>query len=111
MAEKTHKPDHGGVRAGRVDQLKPRKHTPEGLQRLRETALRNRPWQYTTGPRTPEGKARVAENGRYAQKSEVSRRQMRRELADTRAMVDQMAAVRHLACPDPSEFARQEPDG
>ena len=37
-------------------------HTHEGLQRLREAALRNQPSQRSTGPRTPEGKARAKMN-------------------------------------------------
>ena len=39
-----------------------RNWTPEGLQRLREAAQRNRPWEHSTGPRTPEGKARSRGN-------------------------------------------------
>lgn len=109
MAEKAHESDARRV-TGRVAQLKPRKHTPEGLHRLRETALQNRPWQFTRGPSTPEGKARVAENGRYAQKNAVSRRQMAKVLADAHAMVVQMAAVRHLACPDASQPEEPERD-
>jgi hypothetical protein len=31
---------------------------------MREWALKNKPWRFSTGPRTPEGKARFAENGR-----------------------------------------------
>lgn len=38
----------------------------EGLERLREaarrTALKHKPWQFSTGPRTPEGKAGVSMN-------------------------------------------------
>ena len=105
MAEKTHEPNDGRV-AGDVRQLK-RKHTPEGLQRLRETALKNRPWQYTRGPITPEGKAKVAQNGRYAQKNAVSRRQMEKETAEAHILLTQMAAVRSLACPNtPAEQER-----
>ena len=103
MATKTHEPDHERV-TGRVDQLK-RKHSPEGLQRLRESALKNQPWRYTRGPTTPEGKARVAENGRYAQKDAVSRRQREKAVADAHSVLVQMAAIRRLACPDFSEPA------
>ena len=108
MAEKTHEPDAGRV-TSRVHELK-RKHTPEGLQRLRETALKNRPWQYTHGPRTPEGKAKVAENGRYAQKNAVSRRQMGKEVAEAHNLLTELAAVRRLACPGASEPAEHERD-
>jgi hypothetical protein len=73
MAKKTHVPDHGRV-AGGVRQLERKSILPEDRQRMRESALKHRPRQYATGPRTPEGKAKVAENGRYAQKNAVSRR-------------------------------------
>jgi hypothetical protein len=106
MATETHEPDHGRV-ISRVDQLK-RKHTPEGLQRLRESALKNQPWRYTRGPTTPEGKAKVAENGRYAQKSAVSRRQREKAVADAHTLLAEMAAVRRLACPDASPPPEQD---
>ena len=93
MAEKTHEPDAGRV-TSRVAQLNPRKHTPEGLQRLRETALKNRPWQYTRGPRTPEGKAKVAQNGKYAQKNAVSRREIAAQVAEFDALATGLAEMR-----------------
>jgi hypothetical protein len=102
MAKKTHEPDDGRV-AGGVPQLKPQFFSPEDRQRRREVALKHRPWQYATGPRTPEGKAKVAENGRYAQKNAVSRRQREKEVADAKNLLTQMAAVRRLACPDSNE--------
>lgn len=36
--------------------------TPKGRERLRQAALRNKPWRLSTGPRTPEGKARSRAN-------------------------------------------------
>ena len=36
--------------------------TPAGRERLRRAAARNRPWRFSTGPRTPEGKARSRAN-------------------------------------------------
>ena len=39
--------------------------TAAGRKRLRRSALRNRPWRYSTGPRTPEGKARSRENALF----------------------------------------------
>jgi hypothetical protein len=38
-----------------------REARPTGTARA---ALRNRPWEHSTGPRTPEGKAKAAANGR-----------------------------------------------
>jgi len=75
---------------------------------MREVALKYRPWQYATGPRTPEGKAKVAENGRYAQKGEVSRRQREKEVAEAHNLLAELAAVRRLACPGFSESAEEQ---
>jgi hypothetical protein len=75
---------------------------------MRESALKNRPWQFTTGPRTPEGKAKVAENGRYAQKNAVSRRQREKEVADAKTLLIQLAAVRRIARPDSREPTEHE---
>ena len=50
------------VAAGRINQTKSKGLTPAGLERLRQAALANRPWELSTGPRTPEGKARSAAN-------------------------------------------------
>ena len=36
--------------------------TPAGRERLRQAALRDRPWEHSTGPRTPAGKAKSREN-------------------------------------------------
>jgi hypothetical protein len=68
--------------------------SPQGLERLRATALANRPWTKTKGPTSPEGRARAALNGRYRQRGEKSRREMRAELAGVFALVRQMSATR-----------------
>ena len=39
-----------------------RNWTPEGIEKLRKTIQKNRPWEQSTGPRTPEGKAIVRQN-------------------------------------------------
>ena len=44
-------------------QRKPYRLSPRGLKSLREAALRNQPWNHSTGPRTGEGKARSRMNG------------------------------------------------
>ena len=68
--------------------------TPEGLERLRAATLANQPWRYATGPRTPEGKARSARNGRFRQKNEKSIRELRAELADVVTLMNEMSAAR-----------------
>ena len=67
---------------------------PEGRERLRESALRDRPWLHSTGPRTPDGKARVALNGKARQKGRLSVRELRASLADVRELVRRMRETR-----------------
>jgi len=69
---------------------------PEGLQRLREAALRNKPWQHSTGPRTPEGKARSGLNGRHLQVQPISKADIEREVAEVNQLLKGMAACRAL---------------
>jgi len=65
--------------------------SPEGLQKLRETALRNRPWERSTGPRSAAGKARSAANGKTRQKGPKSVREARAEVA---ALLEQLRVMR-----------------
>jgi hypothetical protein len=74
--------------------LKRRGFTAEGRQRLRELALTNRPWRFSTGPRSVEGKLRVAENGRGRQVGESSVRELRRQVAAVGGLAADMAALR-----------------
>ena len=90
-------PNPKRVSAGRLNQLKRKGFTPEGLQRLRESTLRNKPWQYSTGPKTPEGKARSAQNGRYNQTCSIPREQRRREMAEIGDVVAGLVSARQLA--------------
>ena len=65
------------ILAGRLNQKKRGEITQEGREKLRQTALRNQPWQFSTGPRTTEGKAIVARNGKARQKGATSVREKR----------------------------------
>jgi hypothetical protein len=73
--------------------------TPEGRSRLRQSALVNRPWLHSTGPKTPEGKARVAQNGKRCLGTAPSAREVRRQVAAVGDLVADMAALRRLAQP------------
>ena len=85
------------VAAGRLNREKRGPLTPEGCERLRQAALAGRPWRFATGPRTPAGKLRVAQNGKLRQAGEPSAREVRRELAALTGLVVDMAALRRLA--------------
>jgi hypothetical protein len=59
--ETTPNPNPRRVAAGRRNRAKRKGLTPEGRVRLRESAHVNQPWQFATGPRTQDGKARGSE--------------------------------------------------
>ena len=71
--------------------------TPAGLQRLREHALKHKPWRFSTGPTTAAGKARMAANGKKRQIGPRSVREIRADLADLRDLMDQMRASAQMA--------------
>jgi len=80
--------------AGRANRKKRGPLTEAGRQRLRAAALRTKPWARATGPRTPEGKARSAANGRWRQEEPVSTREVRAEMAAVRQLIQQMRELR-----------------
>ena len=82
-----HVPNPRRVAAGKANRQKRGPLTEEGRQRLRISALRNKPWLSTTGPKTPEGRAQAARNGKRRQKGPLSVREARAELAKVRAMI------------------------
>ena len=88
-------PNPKRVAAGKRNVLKRKGLTREGLERLRAAALANKPWLHSTGPRTAEGKARAAANGKRAQKGEKSVRERRAELAGFMGLAREMAAARN----------------
>jgi hypothetical protein len=65
--------------------------------RLRKAALRNKPWLHSTGPKTPEGKARSSQNGRYLQTDAMSRRGLQNELCEIHVLLAGLAATRQAA--------------
>lgn len=90
------RPSPARVAAGMENRKKRKGLTPEGRERLRQAAFKNRPWRFSTGPTTPEGKARVALNGKHRQTGPVSVRELRAELADLEALVGGMKASQTL---------------
>ena len=81
------------VEAGRRNRKKRGPLSAEGRERLRQTALKNKPWLHSTGPRTPEGKKKAAANGRKTQRGTKSLREIRAELDDDVALIAQMRSL------------------
>ena len=63
------------VAAGRLNRTKRRGLTADGRERLRRAAQINHPWRFSTGPRTLEGKAVAAANGKMRQLGLLSARE------------------------------------
>jgi len=82
------------VAAGRRNRQFRRGLTLQGRARLRAAALCNQPWRWATGPRTPAGKRRSADNGRWRQRGTRSLRQIRRELREVLGLAEQLATLR-----------------
>ena len=87
-------PNPRRVAAGRANRLKRGPLTEAGRERLREVALCNKPWEHSTGPRTPEGKQQAVRNGKRRQLGPRSAREVRAELAAVRALIRSI----HEAC-------------
>jgi hypothetical protein len=82
------------VAAARLNRQKWKGFTPEGLEKLRQTALKNKPWQFSTGPRTKAGKAKVALNGKKRQLGPRSVREVRADMQELRDLVREMQESR-----------------
>ena len=93
-------PNPNRVAAGRQNQLLRQGLSEEGRQRLRETALANRPWQHSTGPRSVEGKEQSVVNGKRRQKGSRSVRELRRDLAPLRQLLKTIQKQRQLLSVD-----------
>lgn len=100
-------PNPKRVAAGRLNWSKRNGLASEGRERLRRAAHANRPWQYATGPRTAEGKAKAAANGRTRQLGMVSLRELKADLRQLRILVKDMADARSSvdACLDSHTYA------
>lgn len=80
--------------AGKLNWLKRRGLSPEGRERLRLAALRAKPWQHSTGPKTAIGKAKAAANGKTRQRGLVSLRELKADLRLLRALLHEMREAR-----------------
>lgn len=87
-------PNPRRVIAGMANFRKRRGLTPEGRLKLQEAARFHQPWVDSTGPRSAEGKAKSAMNGRKTKRGYTGVRAMRREISAVKAMICQMQGTR-----------------
>jgi hypothetical protein len=64
--------------------------TPQGREKLPQAALLHQPWRFSTGPRTPAGKAQATLNGKRRQLGIRSVREIKADLADVRSLLREM---------------------
>ena len=91
------KPSPRRVTAGRLNRQRRLGLTAAGRERLRQAALAHRPWERSTGPRTPAGKARSSQNAKFRQAGESSVREVRRLLAGLTGLIRDMRKCRERA--------------
>jgi hypothetical protein len=94
-AEVTKSPNPRRVLARRLNRQKRGQLTPEGREMLRQSAHRNKSWRLSTGPKTVEGKAIVARNGKVRQKGPTSVREAKVEARAVRDMIHAMREARN----------------
>ena len=82
------------VEAGRLNRAKRRGLSDAGRERLRQAALAGKPWEHSTGPKSIEGKAASAANGKVRQKGPQSVRELRAELVEVHGLLAQLQAMR-----------------
>lgn len=82
--------------------------TPEGRQRLRDAIIFHQPWVDSTGPRSVEGKAKVAMNGRKTKRGYTGVREMQREISAVMAMICQMQTARAEVSSALSKMSQKE---
>ena len=89
-------PDAVPAVTGQPKRKKRKRLSAADREKFRQNALKHQPWRFSTGPRTPEGKRRSSQNGRYRQKNSMSRREMQRELRDVNELLAGFVELRGL---------------
>ncbi len=90
MPPESSRPNPKRVAAGRLNRAKRGPLTDRGRERLRQSALVNRPWRFSTGPRTDAGKDQARTNGRKRQKGEQSVRELQCEVAEINGLIQRI---------------------
>ena len=76
------------VLAGRINRMKRGPLPLESMHRMRDAINIKKPWQLSTGPRTPAGKAIVARNGKKRQIGPRSIREIRADICGIMCLIE-----------------------
>ena len=76
------------VQAGRINRMKRGPLPLESMYRMRVAVNKNKPWKRSTGPRTLEGKAIVARNGKVRQMNPRSIREIRADICGIMCLIE-----------------------
>src|SRR5688572_30612704 len=82
------------VAAGRANRALRQPLSQPSRQKLKDAALAHKPWKHSTGPRTAEGKRRVAGNGRKPARSTDEAAATDPTLATATALLHQVSSLR-----------------
>lgn len=85
------------VAAGRLNQQRRQGLTEAGRLAVQSTILVHQPWRHATGPKSAEGKAMCAKNGRLTRKGFTGVRETARALKAIRSMISMMRVSRTQA--------------
>src|SRR5262249_22440543 len=82
------------VAAGKRNRSLRRGLTEAGRERLRQSALENKPWEHSTGPTSRQGKEQSRQNGKRRQLGPRSVRELRQDLKALRGLLHDMREAR-----------------
>lgn len=90
-------PNPKRVAAGRLNRLKCKPITQARREQMRQAAQEQKPWRFSTGPKTPAGRAQSVLNGKKRQKGKFSQAE-RRQIAieGWHALIGIMQATRQV---------------
>ena len=87
-------PNPRRVAAGKRNVTQRKGLSTAGRERLRQAALRGRPWVHSTGPQSAAGRAQSVVNGKRRQMGPVSTRELKAELAAVWSLIHELRDLR-----------------
>ena len=91
---RTAAPNPKRVAAGKRNVMRRKGLSTTGRDRLRQAALRDRPWLHSTGPRSAAGRSQSVVNGKRRQLGPVSTRELKAELTAVWSLIHELRDLR-----------------